>query len=86
MWLSGVAVGTYRPQYRPLYAIRYLNINPLPTYYTLFISLPPGEGRASSHGLGRWSARSKPLAPATRAKRDPLMNQFSNNKQATYLN
>lgn len=30
--------GTYRPQYRPLSTIRYLD-NPLPTCYTLFISL-----------------------------------------------
>jgi hypothetical protein len=39
MGLSGAAIGTYRPQYRPLSAIRYLDVNPLPTRYTLFISL-----------------------------------------------
>jgi hypothetical protein len=39
MGLSGAAIGTYRPQYRPLSAIRYLDINPLPTRYTLFITL-----------------------------------------------
>jgi hypothetical protein len=37
--LSNVAIGTYHPQYRPLSAIRYLDVNPLPTRYTLFISL-----------------------------------------------
>jgi hypothetical protein len=41
MGLSGAAIGTYRPQYRPLSAIRYLDVNPLPTRYTLFISLGP---------------------------------------------
>jgi hypothetical protein len=39
MGLSGVAIGTYHPQYRPLSAIRYLDVNPLPTRYTLFITL-----------------------------------------------
>jgi hypothetical protein len=39
MRLSGVTIRTYRPQYRPLFAIRYLKVNPLPTRYTLFISL-----------------------------------------------
>jgi hypothetical protein len=39
MGLSGAAIGTYRPQYRPLSAIRYLDVNPLPTRYTLFIIL-----------------------------------------------
>jgi hypothetical protein len=39
MGLSGVAIGTYRPQYRPLSAIRYLDANPLPTRYTLFITM-----------------------------------------------
>jgi hypothetical protein len=39
MGLSGAAIGTYRPQYRPLSAIRYLDANPLPTRYTLFITL-----------------------------------------------
>jgi hypothetical protein len=39
MGLSGAAIGTYRPQYRPLFAIRYLDVNPLPTRYTLFITL-----------------------------------------------
>jgi hypothetical protein len=40
MGLSGVAIVTYYPQYRPLSAIRYLDVNPLPTRYTLFITLP----------------------------------------------
>jgi hypothetical protein len=35
----GAVIGTYRPQYRPLSAIRYLDVNPLPTRYTLFSSL-----------------------------------------------
>jgi hypothetical protein len=35
----GAAIGIYRPQYRPLSAIRYLNANPLPTRYTLFSTL-----------------------------------------------
>jgi hypothetical protein len=39
MRLSGAAIGTYRPQYRPLSAIRYLDVNSLPIRYTLFISL-----------------------------------------------
>jgi hypothetical protein len=39
MGLSGVAIGTYHSQYRPLSAIRYLDVNPLPTRYTLFITL-----------------------------------------------
>jgi hypothetical protein len=39
MGLSGATIGTYRPQYRPLSAIRYLDVNPLPTRYTLFITL-----------------------------------------------
>jgi hypothetical protein len=43
MGLSGAAIGTYRPQYRPLSAIRYLDVDPLPTRYTLFITLLPGE-------------------------------------------
>jgi hypothetical protein len=43
MRLSGAAVGTYRPQYRPLSAIRYLDVNPLPTRYTLFIILPVSQ-------------------------------------------
>jgi hypothetical protein len=40
----GAAIGTYRPQYRPLSAIRYLNVNPLPTRYTLFSTLFPRVG------------------------------------------
>jgi hypothetical protein len=39
MGLLGAAIGTYHPQYRPLSAIRYLDVNPLPTRYTLFITL-----------------------------------------------
>jgi hypothetical protein len=39
MGLSDAAIGTYRLQYRPLSAIRYLDVNPLPTRYTLFITL-----------------------------------------------
>jgi hypothetical protein len=35
----GAAIGTYRPQYRPLSAIRYLDANPLPTRNTLFSTL-----------------------------------------------
>jgi hypothetical protein len=38
MGLSDVTIGTYRPQYRPLSAIRYLDVNPLLTRYTLFIT------------------------------------------------
>jgi hypothetical protein len=41
MGLSGASIGSYRPQYRPLSAIRYLDVNPLPTRYTLFITLTP---------------------------------------------
>ena len=39
MRLSSVAIETYHPQYRPLSIILYLDVNPLPTLYTLFISL-----------------------------------------------
>jgi hypothetical protein len=39
MGLSGAAIGTYRPQYRPLSVIRYPDANPLSTRYTLFITL-----------------------------------------------
>jgi hypothetical protein len=39
MRLSDVAIGTYRPQYHPLSAIRYLNVNPLSTRYMLFSTL-----------------------------------------------
>jgi hypothetical protein len=42
MGLSGAAIGTYRPQYHPLSAIRYLDVNLLPTRYTLFITLYVG--------------------------------------------
>jgi hypothetical protein len=41
--LLDAAVGTYRPQYRPLPAICYLDTNPLPTRYTLFITLLMGD-------------------------------------------
>jgi hypothetical protein len=44
MGLSGAAIGTCRPQYRPLSAIRYLDANPLPTRYTLFITLAENLG------------------------------------------
>jgi hypothetical protein len=37
----GAAIGTYRPQYRLLSAIRYLDVNPLPIRNTLFSSLAP---------------------------------------------
>jgi hypothetical protein len=37
--LLDAAVGTYRPQYHPLPAFCYLDVNPLPTRYTLFITL-----------------------------------------------
>ena len=43
MGLSGAAIGTYRPQYRPLSAIHYLDANPLPTRYTLIITLAGGH-------------------------------------------
>jgi hypothetical protein len=47
MWdYRGVVIGTYRPQYRPLSAIRYLDVNPLPTRYTLFSTL--GRNKLSS--------------------------------------
>jgi hypothetical protein len=39
MGLSGATIETYRPQYRPLSAIRYLDANLLPTRYMLFITL-----------------------------------------------
>jgi hypothetical protein len=32
----GAAIGTYRPQYHPLSAVRYLDANLLPTRITLF--------------------------------------------------
>jgi hypothetical protein len=35
----GAAIGTYRPQYHPLSVIRYLDVNPLTTRYTLFSTL-----------------------------------------------
>jgi hypothetical protein len=35
----GAAIGTYRPQYRPLSAIRYIDVNPLPTRNMLFSTL-----------------------------------------------
>jgi hypothetical protein len=35
MRLSGAAIGTYRPQYRPLSAISYLDANPLYAIYYL---------------------------------------------------
>jgi hypothetical protein len=41
--LLHATVGTYRPQYRPLPAICYLDTNPLPTRYTLFITLVPTD-------------------------------------------
>jgi hypothetical protein len=42
MGLSGGAIGIYRPQYRLLSAIRYLDVNPLPTRNTLFSTLISG--------------------------------------------
>ena len=39
MKLLGATIGTYRPQYRPLSAIRYLDANPLPTRYPLIFTL-----------------------------------------------
>ena len=39
MKLLGAAIGTYRPQYRPLSAIRYLDANPLPTHYPVFFTV-----------------------------------------------
>jgi hypothetical protein len=46
-------IGTYRPQYRPLSAIRYLDANPLPTRYTLFSTLPisANPSKRSNHRL-----------------------------------
>jgi hypothetical protein len=41
MRLSGATIGTYCSQYRPLSAIRYIDANPLPTRYTLFITSAP---------------------------------------------
>jgi hypothetical protein len=41
--LSNTTIGTYRPQYHPLSAIRYLDVNPLSTRYTLFITLRQKE-------------------------------------------
>jgi hypothetical protein len=41
--------------------------------------IPPDEGRASSLGLERWSARSEPLAPATRATHGPRILDATNN-------
>jgi hypothetical protein len=52
MGLSGTAIGTYRPQYRPLSAICYLDVNPLPTRYTLFITLLPQHERGEGHVCG----------------------------------
>jgi hypothetical protein len=37
--ISGVAIETYHPQYRPLPVIHYLDVNPLLTRYALFITL-----------------------------------------------
>jgi hypothetical protein len=48
MGLLDAAIRTYRPQYRLLSAIRYLDANPLPTRYTLFITL----GHAYSRPVG----------------------------------
>jgi hypothetical protein len=45
MGLLGAAIGTYRPQYRPLSAIRCLDVNPLSTRYTLFSTLIEDEYR-----------------------------------------
>jgi hypothetical protein len=39
MRLLGATIGTYRPQYRPLSTIHYLDVNPLTSRYTLFITL-----------------------------------------------
>jgi hypothetical protein len=45
MGLSGAAIETYHPQYNPLSAIRYLDVNPPPTRYMLFITLiKAGDG------------------------------------------
>jgi hypothetical protein len=65
MELSGAAIVTYRPQYRPLSAIRYLDANSLPTRYTLFSTLvvTPLAGRPDAYqstprtaaaARGRW--------------------------------
>jgi hypothetical protein len=52
MGLSDVAIGTYHPQYRPLSAIRYLDVNPLPTRYTLFITLAMTRNRDQAKSTG----------------------------------
>jgi hypothetical protein len=44
-----VVIGTYRPQYRSLSAIRYLDANPLPTRYTLFSTLVIRANNASPY-------------------------------------
>jgi hypothetical protein len=49
MGLSGAVIGTYRPQYRPLSVIRYLDVNSLPTRYTLFNSLFEGNRYSFMH-------------------------------------
>jgi hypothetical protein len=54
MRLSGAAIGTYRPQYRPLSAIRYLDANPLPTRYMLFSTLTLAKQVSMDTRLGEW--------------------------------
>jgi hypothetical protein len=51
MGLLGVAIETYRPQYRPLSAIRYLDVNPLPTRYTLFSTLATTQKELQTKNL-----------------------------------
>jgi hypothetical protein len=54
MGLSDTAIGTYRPQYRPLSAIRYLDANPLPTCYTLFITLGLSPNLPLFYNCQKW--------------------------------
>jgi hypothetical protein len=75
----GAAIGTYRPQYRPLSAIRYLDANPLLTRNTLFSTLvhsqvlPGGMGRYQGRYLQRLqlplAARLEEFLPAQRRTR-----------------
>jgi hypothetical protein len=66
MGLSGAAIGTYRPQYRPLSAIRYLNANSLPTHYMLFITLATATYCPSCPGMQADTRAIHLPSPATR--------------------
>jgi hypothetical protein len=92
MGLSGDAIGTYRLQYRPLSAIRYLDVNPLSIRYTLFstlllanivnlvsaLEIPVRRRPESQHGL---PLRSRLLAIMERTKCKMLPRIASNRKQ-----